>query len=387
MNGTDLHSIHHGGNKHLFFYCTTCMTRFATEKAREDHDKPERCKHLKCVTEDCPNFGTYITANCNHAGKGRDNSQLSIWNALRCLAYTPMNIMSPNAIRRASHSEGTGSAYYQAQTEATPSLQTPNVVSSSSPNFHVSSGSSSQAHSDRCENQLRMFTRAILSYLDQPEPEGLDMLHDMYSAYMNHDFSGYIESLQPLDRRTAIQGLLSLNIRLWKIVKKRGVAKQQYIQMLRTWAEQVLSSHETSESSPAAMEPKHSRIDEQDSPTEAAVERRSKGKQRQTEARIDADLDNGPHAIDSMLLAAPSFGHAHNFDYESLNQDAGQIEPICIDPRHIQETSNSYNATSFFPFTQRDSAAAIRTPGNNQHYQRTTDSGYSTADRNYFDSS
>lgn len=378
MIGTDeLDSVHHGGNKHAFFYCTTCMTRFATEALREAHDQPLRCKNHKCVTGGCSNFGTHNTANCNHAGRGRENSQSSIWNALRHLAHAFVHTSSLDVGSEASHSEETDFGECQATPGMATSLQTPIAIGSSSTRNHLSS----HAQIDRCENQLRMFTHAMLSYLDQPEPESLDMLHDMHNAYMLHDFSSYVECLQPLDRRTGIKGLLCLNTRLWNVVKPSDGAKQSYVRMLRAWAEQVLSSHETPSNSSDAAEPEHSRIDEQDSPTEAAAERRFNDKQRQMEPQINSNVVYGAHYLDSSLLAAPSIGDVNNIDHESFNQSTGQMMSNYINPRHIHDPRNASGAVSYYPFTQRDSAAAIRTPVNNQRNRRTTDSGYSTADR------
>lgn len=379
-------SVHHGGNEHPFYYCTICMTSFATEAAREAHAKHQKCKNLRCVTEGCLNFWTFDTANCNHSGKGRTNSQWSIWEALRRIAPPVRNATNPELTMETSYPAASHPPYHQSSATVTPPVQVRNAVPSGPSGHRLHSlqkskqtaNPTSEESMDRCESQLRMFTRAMMSQLDEPDRDGLDMLHDMYAAYMDHDFSTYIESSQLLGIRTAIQGLLSLNRRLWNVIQRPGEASQCYVQRLRNWALEVLSSQETPANLFGADSAVDKSTDEQQSPTIAAL-RRSKGKQRQRQAPLRTAHYHDADTFQSPVHGAISFCDAHNHDYEMLNRNAGAFETGYINPSQIHETQDYCGPASYLPFTQTDSAAAIQTPENGRRNLRTTDSGYSTA--------
>lgn len=227
------------------------------------------------------------------------------------------------------------------------------------------------------EQHLRLLARALVSQLDQPDPEGLEVLRDMYDSYMEDASAVIVDASQCPEKRSSIKGLLHLNRRLWTAVQEPDSTSQHQINQLRMWADGVICSKETPCVPSVTTTPLQQTTHEPQSPT-VAVAGRVKGKQRQIQHSADMDFDYGAQHFDFMESNPPSFGEISNAEYEMLNTNSDDIDSFFVVPGRTDQTPNLTAMTSFFPFTQRDSAAAIQTPRSNRKTPRMTDSGYGT---------
>ena len=381
-------SVHHACNSHHFYYCTTCFERFSNETQRNNH--PPRCQNHKCVTEGCLNFDTFSTRSCNHPGKGRQNSQWSIWKALFRLARpdedipffemeeqdeivssTPAPATPANASHRLSVS-----------IDATPnssSSQDPFSSSQRSRSTLVTSSDSSSSPPEVTQRvrELRTLASMLWYQLHNPEPANLKMLGKAYAAYMEDSFPVLTDECHRSGLAGTIKGLQSLNQEFWHDVQNPEEATPGRIQQLRIWAHGTVPCIDLLSASNLTSLTRYQLPQEPQSPSEIAV-RASKGKQRQIEPSHIPESGYDPQEIDFTVYANSMLSsEMQNFDTLPYSQSAEGILPAYIDPRQIIQNG----APIVFPFTNpcRDNYEAVQPDGNFQGKSSTADSGYSSA--------
>jgi hypothetical protein len=70
------------------------------------------------------------------------------------------------------------------------------------------------------------------------------------------------------------------------------------------------------------------------------------------------------------------FENPPNADFELFGQSTGSAPPNFIDLEHLHRSSCPPGPASYFPFTQRDSAAALHSQSHAYGKQSNTDSAY-----------
>lgn len=225
---------------------------------------------------------------------------------------------------------------------------------------------------------LQTLAFSLLKQLEEPDPNGLEVLEEMYTSYLANDAAEFRSQCGSDSCTAVVVGLQKLCHQMWRAARNPTVTQASQVSQLRYWAIGVLPHSDIPTRPWQATPSRRSRPEQSEtlSPSEARnVRRKQKSPQFADSGGLDANFPQYPQQEDAI---APIDNQFPDFEFIPYNQPADIMQSMFSDIQPVYQHQFTGGAPAYMPWTQEDSAEAIPQSNNALTKPPTRDSGYWT---------
>ena len=229
---------------------------------------------------------------------------------------------------------------------------------------------------------LRTLASSLLKQVEGPDPDGLDVLEDMYNSYLDENMPQFFSQCGSNQCTALVNGLKRLCRKMWIVAQNPDDASPTSKGQLRDWAYGVLPQFGTPSVSIAASPSARPQSQQPQTPI-PMVATSSKDKQHQA-LPIDITTVDARCADMNDLPGNSFYGNnaLPDLEFNPYNQPADVMHPLFGNLASIHLHQPLGAAPMYYPWTHGDSAEAFPPEGEPLTKSRTGDSAYGTGRTN-----
>ena len=227
--------------------------------------------------------------------------------------------------------------------------------------------------------ELQTLAKMLLSHVDDPDPDGLEILREMYFSYKG---DAVLESqnaqVDNCSAASTIGGLRKLCRQLWNVVNDPNIATAGRVRALREWAHGVLPPPATPTTVPSQTIHQHSFLESPDHNSGPPFINASPSLQFPSSPTFYGNSSVIDDRLQGTVLTADET------DYASQYSGPFQFGPTILQPNfdNSDQLQGHFPAPAYMPFTHGDSAVASQPHAQSIAKDRShRDSTYGTQER------